>query len=176
MDTIEEVDEYHTIPSWIGLCFRIILVLWFTYELRHTMTLEQDARKLKFYLHFGAGMLVWFVQLPVVALVGIHIDIMWRCKIITGDFLIFFIKFNLKLNFPYSGFSSVADFLAFAILARILWKTNRKQFLIADPDEEMYYYDDITPDHSETYKFSNANSRSKHLYDNHATTCDTIKT
>ena len=48
------------------------------------MILEHDARKLRFYLHFGAGMLVWFVHLPLVAMVGLQIDLMWRYKIISG--------------------------------------------------------------------------------------------
>lgn len=59
LNFIEEVDEYHTLPGWISLGFRMLLMLWFLHELRHTMILEQDPRKLKFYLHFGAGMLVW---------------------------------------------------------------------------------------------------------------------
>lgn len=74
------------------------------------------------------------------------------------------------------GFSSTADFLAFAILTRIMWTTNSKQFLIPDTDiynEELEYYDDNSfVQQSETYKFSNANLRSsKHFqYDNHV--CD----
>ncbi|KAH9497822.1 hypothetical protein DERF_013778 [Dermatophagoides farinae] len=166
LNMIEEVDEFHTVPGWISLGFRIVLMLWFIYELRHTMMLEQDSRRLKFYLHFGAGMLVWFVHLPLVAMVAIHIDLMWRCKIITG-------------------FSSTADFLAFAILTRIMWTTNNKQFLIPDNhiyNEELEYYDDddssFVVHQSETYKFSNANhhlknSSSKHFqYDNHHAVCD----
>lgn len=89
LNIIEEVDEFHTAPGWISIGFRIILMLWFIYELRHTMMLEQDSRRLKFYLHFGAGMLVWFVHLPLVAIVAIHIDLMWRCKIITGNIFVF---------------------------------------------------------------------------------------
>lgn len=96
LNMIEEVDEFHTVPGWISLGFRIVLMLWFIYELRHTMMLEQDSRRLKFYLHFGAGMLVWFVHLPLVAMVAIHIDLMWRCKIITGEYIISL--FSLFLN------------------------------------------------------------------------------
>ncbi|XP_027201538.2 uncharacterized protein LOC113795549 [Dermatophagoides pteronyssinus] len=169
LNMIEEVDEFHTAPGWISIGFRIILMLWFIYELRHTMMLEQDSRRLKFYLHFGAGMLVWFVHLPLVAIVAIHIDLMWRCKIITG-------------------FSATADFLAFAILTRIMWTTNNKQFLIPDTDiynEELEYYSDDNcsyiqqqqqqQQHDETFKFSNANFKhsSKHFqYDNHHNVCD----
>lgn len=84
LNYIEEVDEYHTLPGWLGLGFRMLLMLWFLHELRHTMILEQDPRKLKFYLHFGAGMLVWFIHLVLVAMVCIQIDLLWRYKIITG--------------------------------------------------------------------------------------------
>lgn len=84
MNTVEEVDEYHTLPGWISLGFRIILMIWFLHELRHTMMLEQDPRKLRFYLHFGAGILVWFVHLPLVVVVALQIDLLWRYKIIIG--------------------------------------------------------------------------------------------
>ena len=54
------------------------------------------------YLHFGAGFLVWFVYLPVVALVCAHVSALNRFKTI--------------LCISYA-----ADFLAFATLVHLLW-------------------------------------------------------
>lgn len=179
MNVIEEVDEYHTIPGWISLGFRIILMLWFLHELRHTMMLEQDPRKLKFYLHFGAGMLVWFVHLPLVVMVALQIDLIWRYKIIIGMFSYCnFILLNLFIFFKL-GFSSAADVLAYAIITRLMWQTKKHKFFNHEVDndlnEDLEYYDENLISNSETYKFSNANLRSKLSYDNHISDVNTIK-
>lgn len=60
-------------------------MLWFLFELRATMMVEQDQKRLKFYLHFGAGIMVWFVHLPLVAIVALQIDLIWRYKLIFGE-------------------------------------------------------------------------------------------
>lgn len=159
LNFIEEVDEYHTVPGWISLGFRIILMIWFLHELRHTMVLEHDSRKLRFYLHFGAGMLVWFVHLPLVAMVAMQIDLLWRYKII-------------------SGFSSAADIVAFAIVTRLMYQMKYNQFSSHHHDQseveyndDLDYYDEVHENctNSETIQFSKAAKfRSTHIlqYDN----------
>ncbi|XP_054153042.1 uncharacterized protein LOC128951794 [Oppia nitens] len=153
LNTIEEIDEYHTFPGWISLGFRVILMMWFLYELRLSMMLEQDQRRLKFYLHFGAGILVWFVHLPLVAMVALQIELMWRYKLI-------------------SGFSSAADFLAYAIVAHLMWPTRQNHHFLThqsdiDYTEELEYYDDSTLTNSESFNFTNANYRDNHHHHHH---------
>ncbi|XP_064484354.1 integral membrane protein GPR180-like isoform X2 [Ornithodoros turicata] len=122
VDVIEEIDEYQTYPGWISLCFRLIITAWFLSELRSTMADENDHRKLRFYLHFGAGMLCWFVYLPVVALIALQVSALWRQKFILG-------------------ISSCADFLAYAIVTHLLWPTRSQQYFqlksVIDPGDEL---------------------------------------
>ncbi|KAF7487702.1 hypothetical protein SSS_10838 [Sarcoptes scabiei] len=166
VNILEDIDQYHTIPGWISLCLRIILMFWFIYELRHTMMVEQDSDRLKFYLRFGAGILVWFVHLPLVAIVAIHVDLMWRCKII-------------------SGFTSIADFLTYSMLTRLMWKTYEKRFLLPDLDSyfngELDYYDHSF-DPTETFSFTDQSETSdkkqntdNHLFNNNANVCEKEK-
>ncbi|KAM7288984.1 integral membrane protein GPR180 [Ixodes scapularis] len=122
VDVIEEIDEYQTYPGWISLCFRLVVTAWFLTELRSTMIDENDHRKLRFYLHFGAGLLCWFVYLPVVALIALQVSALWRQKFILG-------------------ISSCADFLAYAIIAHLLWPTRSQQYFQLqselDPGDEL---------------------------------------
>ena len=169
--------------------------MWFLYELRLSMMLEQDQKRLKFYLHFGAGILVWFVHLPLVAMVALQIELMWRYKLISGQILfrLFFNKFrfNQKLNPKFKwmiGFSSAADFLAYAIVTHLMWPTRQNHHFLThqndiDYTEELDYYDDSSISNSETYNFTNSNFRGQrnhnnssngYSYDNHLR-CD-IKT
>lgn len=84
VDIIEDIDEYQTFPGWIMLIFRLVIMVWFLHELRSTMLDENDRAKLRFYVHFGAGILVWFVYLPVVALIALQISALWRAKLLLG--------------------------------------------------------------------------------------------
>ncbi|KAH9376193.1 hypothetical protein HPB48_002563 [Haemaphysalis longicornis] len=122
VDVIEEIDEYQTYPGWISLCFRLVVTAWFLTELRSTMMDEMDHRKLRFYLHFGAGLLCWFVYLPVVALIALQVSALWRQKFILG-------------------ISSCADFLAYAIITHLLWPTRSQQYFQLqselDPGDEL---------------------------------------
>ncbi|KFM77745.1 hypothetical protein X975_04531, partial [Stegodyphus mimosarum] len=97
-------------------------MIWFLYELRSTMLDENDRAKLRFYVHFGAGILVWFVYLPVVALIALQISALWRAKLLLG-------------------ITSSADFLAYAIMAHLLWPTRSEQYFQlaseSDPGEEL---------------------------------------
>ena len=65
-------------------------MLWFLWELRKTLLLEHNMEKNRFYLHFGAGFLVWFVYLPIIALVGTQVSALWRYKTILSEFYTLF--------------------------------------------------------------------------------------
>lgn len=48
------------------------------------MKYEHSTRKLDFLLHFGASSLVWFIYLPVVAIVALQVNALWRYKLLLG--------------------------------------------------------------------------------------------
>ncbi|GBP97390.1 hypothetical protein EVAR_70528_1 [Eumeta japonica] len=114
VDIIEEIDEYQTWPGWLILALRVIIMAWFVLELRNTMMYEHNMAKLNFLLHFGASSLVWFVYLPVIALIVLQISPLWRFKFLLG--------------ITYS-----ADCLAFCVMAHLLWPTRSEQYLLLTP-------------------------------------------
>lgn len=114
VDIIEEIDEYQTWPGWLILALRVAIMAWFVLELRHTMLYEHNLAKLNFLLHFGASSLVWFVYLPIIALIALQISSLWRFKFILG--------------ITYS-----ADCLAFCVMAHLLWPTRSEQYLLLTP-------------------------------------------
>lgn len=59
-------------------------MLWFLWELRNTMKYEHSTKKLDFLLHFGASSLVWFIYLPIVAVVALQVSPLWRYKLLLG--------------------------------------------------------------------------------------------
>lgn len=87
MDIIEEIDEYQTWPGWLVLTLRVVIMSWFVLELRNTMMYEHNMPKLNFLLHFGASSLVWFVYLPIIALIALQISPLWRFKFLLGEFI-----------------------------------------------------------------------------------------
>lgn len=111
VDIIEEVDEYQTWPGWLILAFRSLIMVWFLYELRTTMLYEHNAQKLHFFLHFGASSLVWFIYLPIVALIALHVSPLWRFKLLVG--------------ITYS-----ADCFAYCVMAHLLWPTRSEQYFL----------------------------------------------
>lgn len=89
-------------------------MVWFVFELRNTMLYEHNTQKLNFFLHFGASSLVWFIYLPIVAIIALHISPLWRFKFLLG--------------ITYS-----ADCLAYSIMTHLLWPSRSEQyFLLAD--------------------------------------------
>lgn len=80
VDPIGGLDEWQTTPGYCILVFRMILMLYFIYELQDTFAKEENSAKRSFYLKFGAGFLVWFIYLPIVALVSPSIAALWRFK------------------------------------------------------------------------------------------------
>lgn len=91
MDIIEEIDEYQTWPGWLILALRVAIMTWFVLELRYTMMYEHNMPKLNFLLHFGASSLVWFVYLPIIALIALQISPLWRFKFLLGECYSFFL-------------------------------------------------------------------------------------
>jgi len=84
VDIIEDIDEYQTWPGWLIICFRTLIMIWFLFELRNTMLYEHNAQKLNFFLHFGASALVWFIYLPIIALIALQVSALWRFKLLLG--------------------------------------------------------------------------------------------
>ncbi|XP_053207231.1 uncharacterized protein LOC128391380 isoform X2 [Panonychus citri] len=119
LSQVSEDDIYLTVPGWISLGLRIIIMMWFLFELRATMMLEQDQQKLRFYLHFGVGIMVWFVYLPIIVFIGSQTSIEW------------------KYNFIFV-FSLLVNFLAYAIMAHFLWPTKLTYHFLTHPTESDY--------------------------------------
>jgi hypothetical protein len=84
VDIIEDIDEYQTWPGWLIICFRTMIMVWFLFELRNTMLYEHNTQKLNFFLHFGASALVWFIYLPIIALIALQVSALWRFKLLLG--------------------------------------------------------------------------------------------
>jgi len=85
IDIISDIGEWQTWPGYIILTFRIAIMVWFLLELRETFHLEHNAEKVRFYLHFGAGFLVWFVYLPIAALICAQVSALWRYKTMLSE-------------------------------------------------------------------------------------------
>ncbi|CAD6241939.1 GSCOCG00009385001-RA-CDS [Cotesia congregata] len=122
VDIIEDIDEYQTWPGWFILLFRSAIMIWFLLELRNTMTYEHNTQKLNFLLHFGASALVWFIYLPIVALIALQISTLWRFKFLLG--------------ITYS-----ADCYAYCVMTHLLWPTRSEQYFLlaqgADNGDEL---------------------------------------
>lgn len=106
----KDTEQFNSTPRRLSLLLRIIIMLYFLLELRTTMILEQEQKKLQFYLHFGALSMVWFVHSLIVYVISLRVEIVWQSKLI-------------------SGFSSAANFLAFAVTTRLLWPKSSRSYL-----------------------------------------------
>ncbi|XP_067943576.1 integral membrane protein GPR180-like isoform X2 [Watersipora subatra] len=80
VDPIRDVDEWQTVPGYCILVFRVVIMFYFLYELQDTFAKESSELKRNFYIRFAAGFLVWFIYLPVVALISPKIAGLWRYK------------------------------------------------------------------------------------------------
>lgn len=105
-----DTEQFNSTPKRLSLVLRIVIMIYFLLELRTTMILEQEQKKLQFYLHFGAFSMVWFVHSLIVYVISLRVEVVWQSKLI-------------------SGFSSAANFLAFAITAKLLWPRSSKSYL-----------------------------------------------
>ena len=86
VDVVSDTDEWQTWPGYLILTFRVLVMMWFLWEMRETFLLERVPEKHRFYLHFGAGFLVWFVYLPILALICSQISALWRYKTILSKY------------------------------------------------------------------------------------------
>lgn len=111
VDVTSDIDEYQTWPGWIVLILRTSFMMWFLYELRNTMKYEHSTKKLDFLLHLGASSLVWFIYLPIVAVVALQVNSMWRDKLLLG-------------------ITNSADCLAYCIMTGLLWPNRSGQYLL----------------------------------------------
>ena len=78
---ISNTDEWQTWPGYATLAFRLIAMVWFLVELRRTYHHSQHDN-LNFIQHFGAFFLMWFIYLPVLALISTQVSPLWRYKTI----------------------------------------------------------------------------------------------
>ncbi|XP_065226243.1 integral membrane protein GPR180-like [Planococcus citri] len=111
IDIVKDIDKYQTWPGWLIILLRIVIIFWFLLELRNTMKYEHNCKKLNFFLHFGASALVWFIYLPIAALISTEISPLWRSK--------------LLLAITYA-----ADCLAYCIMTHLLWPTRSEQYFL----------------------------------------------
>lgn len=90
VDHISDVDEWQTWPGRLILVFRLAIMLWFLVELKKTTSSVKNSPFLKtnsqFFLHFGAGFLVWFVYLPIIAFICAWLSALNRYKTITCEY------------------------------------------------------------------------------------------
>lgn len=110
VNDVDDVDLFQTWPGGYTVFIRLLVMLWFLYELRRTMLPERSKAKLQFLLHFGASSLVWFIYLPVLAVVAINMSALWRFKFVVG-------------------ISSSVNFLAFASMTHLLWPVKYESYM-----------------------------------------------
>ena len=77
-------DHIHKWNFTSQISYRSAIMIWFLWELRNTMKYEHSTKKLDFLLHFGASSLVWFIYLPIVAIVASQVSPLWRYKLLLG--------------------------------------------------------------------------------------------
>lgn len=103
-------DDFNSTPHKLSLLLRIVIMVYFLLELRTTMILEQEKKKLQFYLNFGALTMVWLVHTLIVYVISLRVDADWRLELV-------------------SGCSAAANFIGFAATTRLLWPRNPRSHL-----------------------------------------------
>lgn len=111
IDVISDIDEFQTWPGFLVLISRSCIMLWFLYELRTTMKYEHSTKKLDFLLHFGASSLVWFIYLPIIALISMQVSVFWRYKLLLAV-------------------TNSVDCLAYCVMMGLLWPNRSGQYLL----------------------------------------------
>ena len=85
VDIISDKDEWQTRPGFIILTFRLAIMFWFLFELRHRLREDSSQRAMQFHLHFGAGFLVWFIYLPITAFILTQTSALYRFKTMLSE-------------------------------------------------------------------------------------------
>lgn len=111
IDVISDIDEFQTWPGFLVLTSRSCIMLWFLYELRTTIKYEHSTKKLDFLLHFGASSLVWFIYLPIIALISMKVSVFWRYKLLLAV-------------------TNSVDCLAYCVMMELLWANRSGQYLL----------------------------------------------
>lgn len=111
VDVVSDIDEYQTWPGWLVIISRSMIMLWFLWELRNTMKYEHSTKKLDFLLHFGASSLVWFIYLPIIALIALQVSPLWRSKLLLAV-------------------TNSVDCLAYCVLMSLLWPDRSGQYIL----------------------------------------------
>lgn len=73
------------------------------------MKYEHSTKKLDFLLHFGASSLVWFIYLPIIALIALQVSVLWRNKLLLAV-------------------TNSVDCLAYCVLINLLWPDRSGQY------------------------------------------------
>lgn len=113
-------------------------MLWFLWELRNTMKYEHSTKKLDFLLHFGASSLVWFIYLPIVAIIATQVSPLWRYKLLLGKNKTNIFKITrititgivIKLGTLSIGITNSADCLGYCVMTGLLWPNRSGQYLL----------------------------------------------
>jgi hypothetical protein len=93
------------------------------------MAFEHQKSKLDFFLHFAAASLVWFIYLPIVALVALQVSVLWRkklllCIVSSANFLAYAVMVKLFIsNIHYYFIYITLHKLQFYEKAHLLWPT-----------------------------------------------------
>ncbi|XP_076097602.1 integral membrane protein GPR180-like [Mytilus galloprovincialis] len=111
VDVISNIDEWQTWPGYITLIFRCFIMVWFMVELRQIVRYSKHPDRLLFIQQFGAYFLVWFIYLPILAIISTQFSALWKHKII--------------LNI-ING----ADWLSYMVLIHLLWPSRSILYLI----------------------------------------------
>ncbi|ESO94273.1 hypothetical protein LOTGIDRAFT_118765 [Lottia gigantea] len=111
LDPVINTDKWQTYPGYLTLAFRLVIMIWFLYELRKTSQKGHHLDRLQFFQHFGAFFLVWFVYLPALVLICSQISALWRYKTI--------------LSISYA-----AEILGYIVLIHLLWPSRSVLYLI----------------------------------------------
>jgi GPR180/TMEM145, transmembrane domain len=101
---------YDTVPGYILVTFRLVLVVYCLIELKRTYRYSREANQRAFYLFFGIFIIIWLVSLPAIVLVAHLLSAWLRKKIVyglEGGFRTFFFMVLLGTFSRCSPFYSV---------------------------------------------------------------------
>lgn len=77
---ISNTDEWQTWPGYITLGLRLVIMIWFVVELRGTVSRAKYPDRISFLQQFAAFFMVWFIYLPILAVISTQISALWKHK------------------------------------------------------------------------------------------------
>ncbi|KAK3596020.1 hypothetical protein CHS0354_032543 [Potamilus streckersoni] len=111
IDIISNVDEWNSYPGYLILGFRLVIMVWFIIQLRLTFSNCKQPQRLDFFQQFGAYYLVWFIYMPILAVIATQLSFLWRYKTILS-------------------ITNAADYLSYLVLIHLLWPSRSVLYLI----------------------------------------------